>query len=329
MIAPRRASVLAGSFLLAALPPVPGAAESPGAAAAADTVGVDTIVPDTGSEAGWPFGVGERATYAVTFGPVHVGRASLAVEAADTIRGTPTWRVAMALRGGTFFYHLDDRQASWIAPRPFRSLRFEQHLREGGYRRDRRYCLDQDAGRYWRFDQADDGSWRSPPGDEDLDEGMPMPPAALDEIAFLYFARTLPLEPGTTYRFARYFEAEGNPVVLEVLGRETITVPAGRFRTVVVHPVIRTGGMFGEGGKAKVYFSDDERHVVVELETSMKVGRLNLYLKSYRPGEEPGPVRPDSVAPAAALSPSGARPPASPPSCSPPEAGTGSRPGTR
>jgi len=329
VIAPRRASVLAGSFLLAALPPVPGAAESPGAAAAADTVGVDTIVPDTGSEAGWPFGVGERATYAVTFGPVHVGRASLAVEAADTIRGTPTWRVAMALRGGTFFYHLDDRQASWIAPRPFRSLRFEQHLREGGYRRDRRYCLDQDAGRYWRFDQADDGSWRSPPGDEDLDEGMPMPPAALDEIAFLYFARTLPLEPGTTYRFARYFEAEGNPVVLEVLGRETITVPAGRFRTVVVHPVIRTGGMFGEGGKAKVYFSDDERHVVVELETSMKVGRLNLYLKSYRPGEEPGPVRPDSVAPAAALSPSGALPPASPPSCSPPEAGTGSRPGTR
>jgi hypothetical protein len=319
-----------------AVPTLPAAAAAAAAvllatapAAGADTTRVDTLAPDTTAEAAWPFRVGERATYAVTLGPVKVGGASLAVEAADTIRGTPTWRVAMALRGGTFFYHLDDRQVSWIAPRPFRSLRFEQHLREGSYRRDRRYCLDQRAGRYWRFDRADDGGWRSPPGDDDRDEGMPMPPAALDEIAFLYFARTLSLAPGTTYRFARYFEAEGNPVVLEVLRRETITVPAGRFRTVVVHPIIRTGGMFGEGGKAEVYFSDDERHVVVQLATSMKVGRLNLYLKDYRPGDEPGTVRPDSVAPADALSPSGAPPPASPPSCSPPEAGTGSRPARR
>ena len=239
-----------------AVPTLPAAAAAAAAvllatapAAGADTTRVDTLAPDTTAEAAWPFRVGERATYAVTLGPVKVGGASLAVEAADTIRGTPTWRVAMALRGGTFFYHLDDRQVSWIAPRPFRSLRFEQHLREGSYRRDRRYCLDQRAGRYWRFDRADDGGWRSPPGDDDRDEGMPMPPAALDEIAFLYFARTLSLAPGTTYRFARYFEAEGNPVVLEVLRRETITVPAGRFRTVVVHPIIRTGGDVRRGGQ--------------------------------------------------------------------------------
>jgi len=325
---PRRVAALAGALLLAAHA---GAWAQEGPAA-------DTIVPDTAREAAWPFGVGERATYAVTFGPVRVGRASMAVEAADTIRGTPAYRVALALQGGTFFYHLDDRQASWIASHPFRSLRFEQHLREGGYRRDRRYCLDQEAGRYWRYDQGDDGSWHAPPGDEGLTGGMPMPPAALDEIAFLYFARTLPLEPGTTYRFARYFEAEGNPVVLEVLRRETITVPAGRFRTVVVHPIIRTGGMFGEGGKAEVYFSDDERHLVVELQTSMKVGRLNMYLRSYRAAAEPGAPPADGGPgaearspgpPADTLSPSGASRPASPPSCSPPGAGTGWRPGRR
>lgn len=319
MTAPRRAPLLAGALLLAAYPAA-RAQEAPAAR--------DTIVPDTAAEAAWPFGIGERATYAVTFGPVRVGSASLAVEAADTVRGTPAYRVAMELRGGTFFYHLDDRQVSWIAAHPFRSLRFDQRLREGGYRRDRTYCLDQAAGRYWRFDQADDGSWHAPPGDEGLVEGMPMPPAALDEIAFLYFARTLPLEPGTTYRFARYFEAEGNPVVLEVLRRETITVPAGRFRTIVVHPIIRTGGMFGEGGQAEVYFSDDERHVVVELQTSMKVGRLNLYLRDYRAGG-PGPAGPGSAARSDTLNPSGASLPASRPSCSPPEAGTGSRPGTR
>jgi hypothetical protein len=282
--AARRAALAAG--LPAALALLVGSAPSWAQEGGASGAGAqDVPAPfDTTSGGPWPFGVGELATYAVTFGPVRVGTASLAVEAADTVRGTPAYRVAMEMRGGTFFYRLDDRQSSWIAPHPFRSLRFEQHLREGSFRRDRVYCLDQEAGRYRRFDRGEDGRWRVTPGDEELTEGMPMPPAALDEIAFLYFARTLPLEPGRSYRFARYFEADGNPVVLDVLRRETITVPAGRFRTIVVRPIIRTGGMFGEGGRAEVYFTDDERHVIVELATSMKVGRLNLYLKEYREG---------------------------------------------
>jgi len=269
-------AILAAGSLAAQTP-----ADTAGAAPPAGSAGA-TLAPDSAGTP-WPFGVGERARYVVTFGPVRVGRATLAVEAVDTVCGTPARRVAMGIEGGTFFYRLDDRQVSWIAPRPFRSLRFEQHLREGSYRRDRLYRLDQEAGRYRRFDRAEDGSWRPPPGEEYVERGIPMPPAALDEIAFLYFARTLPLEPGRTYRFTRYFEAEGNPVVLEVLRRETITVPAGRFRTVVVRPIIRTGGLFGEGGRAEVYFSDDARHLIVQLETSMKVGRLNLYLKDYRP----------------------------------------------
>ncbi|HKK07294.1 MAG TPA: DUF3108 domain-containing protein [Gemmatimonadota bacterium] len=251
-------------------------------AAAAGGLAAQDAAPDSGF-AGCPFGVGERAEYAVTFGPVKVGRASLEAEAIDTVRGTPALRAALAMRGGTFFYRLDDRQVTWMAARPLRSLRFEQHLREGSYRRDRRYALDQDSGTYRRFDRARDGSWRPPPGDEHVAQGVAMPPAALDEIAFLYFARTLPLEPGKTYQFTRYFEADGNPVVLRVLGRETIRVPAGRFRTLVVRPIIKTGGLFGEGGRALIYFSDDERRVIVQLETSMSVGRLNMYLEDYRP----------------------------------------------
>ncbi len=320
----------AAAALLAAALLVPAAARPQAAGTGAPAAGDSARSPavpasDSLAEEAWPFRPGERATYTVTFGPVRVGVASLAVEGVDTLRGTPTERVAMELRGGTFFYHLDDRQASWIASRPFRSLRFEQHLREGGYRRDRRYCLDQESGRYWRFDQDADGRWRPPPGDEDVEQGVPMPPAALDEIAFLYFARTLPLESGTTYRFTRYFEPDGNPVVLEVLRRETITVPAGRFRTVVVRPIIHAGGMFGEGGKAEIYFSDDPRHVVVELQTSMKVGRMNLYLREYRPGEAPGPGEPDAAV-RDAVTASGASSPASAPSCGP-TPGPARRPG--
>jgi len=89
---------------------------------------------------------------------------------------------------------------------------------------------------------------------------------------------------GRTYRFDRYFEADGNPVLLEVLRRERVHVAAGRFDTIVVRPTIRSGGMFGEGGRAEVYMTDDDRRVIVLLKTQMKVGELNMYLKEYTPG---------------------------------------------
>ncbi|MGH7541027.1 MAG: DUF3108 domain-containing protein, partial [Gemmatimonadota bacterium] len=225
--------------------------------------------------------VGERAVYDVTFGPVHVGRGLLAVEAVDTLRGTPTYRVAFEIEGGPFFYEIDDRSASWIAPDPFRSLRFEQILNEGGYHRNRRYELDQRASTYTRADwDAEAERYRPNPEERDV----PMPRAALDEIAYLFLVRALPLEVGHTYRFERYFEEEGNPVVVEVLRRERIRVAGGRFDTIVVRPTIQTDGMFGQGGRAEVYISDDERRAIVQLKTRMKVGELNMYLKEYDPG---------------------------------------------
>ena len=84
----------------------------------------------------------------------------------------------------------------------------------------------------------------------------------LDDVAFLYYARTLPLEVGETYTINRYFREDGNPVVLRVLRKETIRMPAGTFNTIVVQPIIQTDGLFGEGGEAEVYFTDDARRPV-------------------------------------------------------------------
>ena len=92
------------------------------------------------------------------------------------------------------------------------------------------------------------------------------------------------MEPGATYRLPRYFKADGNPVVIQVLRRETIRVPAGQFRTIVVRPIIQTDGLFGEDGRAEVYFSDDDRRILVLIRSRVSViGSLSLHLTSYRP----------------------------------------------
>ena len=229
----------------------------------------------------WPFPVGERAEYDVTFGPVRVGRASLAVEKAELVRGEAAYRLAFELEGGPVFYKIDDRTVSWLAPDPYRSLRFEQVLREGGYRRHRRYELDQQSGTFDRQDWDEEaGRYRT----HDEERGVEMPPLALDEVAFLYLVRTLPLEVGRTYRFDNYFEEEGNPVLVEVLRRESVRLRSGRYETVVVRPIIKAGGMFGEDGQAEVYVADDETRAIVQLKVRMGVGAVNMYLREYESG---------------------------------------------
>jgi hypothetical protein len=84
-----------------------------------------------------PFGVGEKLDYEVKFGPMSVGRGSMEVMAMDTIRGHEAWHTVFRVKGGTFFYHVDDRFESWIDVRNFASLRHKQDINEGSKDRER------------------------------------------------------------------------------------------------------------------------------------------------------------------------------------------------
>ena len=209
-----------------------------------------------------------------------MGEGSLEVEAIEEIDGHAGYRVAMEMWGGPPFYRVQDRQISWIQPDPLSSLRFEQRLSEGSYKRDTRYSFDLTEMTYDRHDLAD-GQWRA----KAEETAVPILEGALDDISFMFLARLLPLEVGQRYELDRYFKESGNPVVIEVLRREEIRVPAGTFQTIVLRPIIQTGGAFGDGGEAELYLTDDDRRAIVRLKTSMAVGSGNLFLTSYQPGE--------------------------------------------
>jgi hypothetical protein len=276
VIAAARAPLALGAWVAlvagaATTVPPAGAPDAGTARTAADTL------------ADWHFPVGERMEYSVTWGGIRLGEGSLAVEGLDTLDGHAAYRVAMEMRGGPPFYRVNDRMVSWIDPSPFSSLRFDQQLSEGSYRRDRRTLMDYGSMTYSRYDNVD-GRYVL----KESDSGLPIPPGALDDVSFLYFARLLPLEVGHTYEFERYFKEQGNPVILKVLRREEIRVPAGRFQTIVVQPLIRTSGMFGEGGEAEVWLTDDARRIPVRVKTSMSIGSGNLFLTGYEPGDGSG-----------------------------------------
>jgi hypothetical protein len=250
----------------------PAAAESAAATPpATPAAAVTPVAPASGAAAermAVPFGPGERLTYEVRFGVLRVGSGTMEVAGVTTVRGREAYHTRFTVRGGTFFYKVNDLLESWFDTRSLASLRFTLDQNEGRRDRERRYEIFPDRQTYREGDNPE----------------APSVPEPLDEGSFLYYVRTLPLRTGDVYELNRYFRPDRNPVRLRVVRRERVTVPAGTFDAVVVQPTIRTRGIFSEGGRAELWLSDDEDRVMLQMKSHLSFGSLNLFLRSKQQG---------------------------------------------
>jgi hypothetical protein len=114
-----------------------------------------------------------------------------------------------------------------------------------------------------------------------------VPPDATDFIALVYRLRTLPLEDGARYEFNVLAGRDQNKVVASVQGREKLETRAGTFQTVKVRVPTGFTGKFSEKNPTFVWFSDDERRIVVQLTADFAVGHATAALVAYAPGALP------------------------------------------
>ncbi|HYV99798.1 MAG TPA: DUF3108 domain-containing protein [Gemmatimonadaceae bacterium] len=214
-----------------------------------------------------PFQVGERAVYTVKYF-LASGSASLDVAGVDTVRGRHAYHFVFTFEGGVPGYHLRDTSQSWVDQSDFRTLRFHQDQVERGNTRKRRYEVFPERAMY----TGDGGKTERP--------SVANP---LDDVSFIYFIRTQTLKVGDTLEYHSYFKPESNPVRVAVLRREKgVETPAGKFDAIVVHPIIRTKGIFSEDGNALMWLSDDPAHRVIQIKTKLSIFTATMQLKSYR-----------------------------------------------
>ena len=216
-----------------------------------------------------PFDTGEKLTFDVRFSGIKVGTGRMEVVGFQDVRGREAWHTRFTVKGGIPLYKVNDRLESWIDTRAFESLRFVQDLEEGRRDKERFYEIYPEKATY-----SEKGEVEHAPSVED----------PLDDAAFMYFVRTIPLEVGQTYSFNRYFRPDRNPVQIRVLRKETVEVPAGKFETIVIQPVIKSKGIFSEKGHAEMWLTNDSRRLLVQMKTDLSIGSLNLYLRGYVPG---------------------------------------------
>jgi hypothetical protein len=211
-----------------------------------------------------PFAVGEELVYKAKFGGLSVGTARMRVVGVESVRGRPAYHVVFTIDGGIPGFRVHDRYESWVDTATHASLRYSQQISEGRYKKTRVYEIYPDRAVYQQDGDSAEASVRQP----------------LDDGSFIYAVRHAGVRVGETQRFDRYFKPDRNPVVLTGVARDTISVGAGTFATVIVRPSIRAKGLFAEDGDARIWFTDDEARYPVKIATKFSKFSLTLTLAS-------------------------------------------------
>jgi len=214
-----------------------------------------------------PFPVGERLSFKAKYGIFSVGNATMEVIGIDTVHNAETVHIRFRITGGALWYHLDQTIESWVGRYDFRSRRFSSVQDERDTHREHRYEIFPDSGFY---------------REEGRDTTFATVLEPLDDAAFLYWIRTVPLEVGKKYEYARYFRPDRNPVIIEVLGRERVSVAGKKWRALVVRPKIpQARGIFGEKSETRIWLSDDPQRLVLAIQSNFSFGQVTLKLKDY------------------------------------------------
>ena len=174
-----------------------------------------------------------------------IGSATMTVQPDDAGAGREAFVFAASGEGRPLGVRVGAELTSYVGTKGFNSLRFDRRVFQGGSVDEARFQIVPDSSRYRQVGLPQD--WAAPRN-------------PLDELAFLYYLRTVPLKVGATYQIPRYFKTGYNPMQVRVTGRETRELPAGGSAPVLLLEIT------SRSITMNVAMTDDARRLPVELE---------------------------------------------------------------
>ncbi len=216
---------------------------------------------------------GEKLEFEVKWGIMTLGSAKIIVEEVVDFNGQPAYHLVNTARSiplADRFYKVRDVNESWIHVGDLRSLGYSKKLREGKFFRDEWVLFDYENKRWLSKQINRDASFHYKSGE--------LPGAVQDILSSIFLLRPEPLKVGDVVTFDVNTKKNW-PLEVKVLRKQTITVPAGRFRCVVLEPAMRDEGLFVQKGKKlQIWVTNDKRHIPVMMRVDIILGKISAYL---------------------------------------------------
>ncbi len=219
-----------------------------------------------------PFQPGEKMDFDVAWLHIPTGRARLSL---GKVEGA-IWPVILQARTDGIAKLADVRQnlVSYWDSNTRLTLGSDLQAVELGYRHTDRSRFDRERGKVFVSVQGRSLS----------EHTMDVPRDAQDFMSAFLWLRLQQLEPGRRFDIPLFATDKNFTLVAEVLEREPLEVPAGKFDTVKVRVHTEFEGKFKTNRDSILWLSDDARHVLVQASADFAVGSLVARLASYVPG---------------------------------------------
>ena len=221
-----------------------------------------TILP---GQSAWPFQIGERLTYNVSFTGITAGQASLEVVNDTVVNNYHQLHIRFNART-TFpvssIYTINDQVDTWLDSKYLYTKKLTKNIREGNYKNDSYTIID--------YDQ----SIAITNGDTVIIDQF-----LRDSYSLFYFLRTIPLIIGETIDFTAFDGKNITPFQVITKTKETINTMAGTFPCLVVKPFREGTTLLKNKGDMMIWFSDDKIRLPIQIRIKLKYGSMLLKLK--------------------------------------------------
>ncbi len=216
------------------------------------------------------FAKGEKLTFDVKYGFITAGVAIMQIPRIKKMAGRDVFHITFEVNTVSSFdwiYKVRDRYETYLDVEGIFPWRFEQHIREGNYKRDFAAFFDQRRGNA----RTAEGSYEIPKYVNDI-------------ISAFYLARTFDysnLKENDFIHLQNFYKNKVYPLDIKYLGKETIEVAAGKFDCIVIEPIIREGGLFKNDGNIVIWLTDDDIKMPVRVKTKVVIGSIDADLTSF------------------------------------------------
>jgi hypothetical protein len=222
----------------------------------------------------WPkrenhaYTLGEKLTFAVQYFNATAGYATLNIGEYSVQQGRVTLHIVAEAKTTPFFetfFKVRDSIETYIDVDSLIPLRYEKHLREGGYSADAFYTFDQRAHMMYEPNKG---------------HSVTVSAETQDVLSCFFWFRTMELTPGKDMIIkVASDEMKSYELVVNVLRRERVSTLAGDFDCILVQPHLKYAGLFQQKGDVFVWITDDARRIPVKIQTKIAIGTININLQ--------------------------------------------------
>lgn len=221
------------------------------------------------------WGFGERLSFELGYGFITAAEAFLTISPSPVpMNGRDAYEINFEVNSRPSFdvvYKVRDNYKSYVDTRGLFPWKFEQHIREQNFKKDfEAYFMPDSQKVKTKTNGTENREFQAPAYVQDI-------------FSAFYYTRTLNLsqyKDGEVISIPTFNDDKHFTLAVKIVRRETVDVPAGEFKTIVVQPML-TEGFTNKTSDIFVYLSDDARRIPVRVKLNIVIGALVAELTEF------------------------------------------------